>query len=193
MVAGRGPSSSGLSRLPVPAPSRIAVPPSASATRQPGAGVGAAVLLLLPARYVGRRLSVRLAARTVETYDGPKLVARHERAVGRYVEVLTLDHHLEVLKTKPGWPPGVTALAQARASKAFTSSHQAYLDAARRARGAELLFQIITEREERASIAIATNLPFSEWARCSPIHGSLPPSLTASPSSPTSSRPGTQS
>ena len=30
-------------------------------------------------------------------------------------------------------------------------------------RGAELLFQIITEREERASIAIASNLPFSEW------------------------------
>jgi DNA replication protein DnaC len=30
-------------------------------------------------------------------------------------------------------------------------------------RGAELLFQIITEREERASIAVATNLPFSEW------------------------------
>jgi DNA replication protein DnaC len=30
-------------------------------------------------------------------------------------------------------------------------------------RGAELLFQIITAREERASIAIATNLPFSEW------------------------------
>lgn len=30
-------------------------------------------------------------------------------------------------------------------------------------RGAELLFQVITEREERASIAIATNLPFSEW------------------------------
>lgn len=27
-------------------------------------------------------------------------------------------------------------------------------------RGAELLFQIITEREERASVAIATNLPF---------------------------------
>lgn len=29
--------------------------------------------------------------------------------------------------------------------------------------GAELLFQIITEREERASIACATNAPFSEW------------------------------
>jgi DNA replication protein DnaC len=30
-------------------------------------------------------------------------------------------------------------------------------------RGAELLFQIITEREERVSIALASNLPFSEW------------------------------
>ena len=29
-------------------------------------------------------------------------------------------------------------------------------------RGAELLFQIITEREERDSIATATNLPFPE-------------------------------
>ena len=32
-------------------------------------------------------------------------------------------------------------------------------------RGAELLFQILTEREERASIAIASNLPFSEWGQ----------------------------
>ena len=30
-------------------------------------------------------------------------------------------------------------------------------------RGAELLFQVITEREERASIALGSNLPFSEW------------------------------
>jgi DNA replication protein DnaC len=35
-------------------------------------------------------------------------------------------------------------------------------------RGAELLFQILTEREERASIAIATNLPFSEWGTVFP-------------------------
>ena len=35
-------------------------------------------------------------------------------------------------------------------------------------RGAELLFQIITEREERASVAIATNLPFSEWGSVFP-------------------------
>jgi DNA replication protein DnaC len=35
-------------------------------------------------------------------------------------------------------------------------------------RGAELLFQIITEREEKASVAIATNLPFSEWGSVFP-------------------------
>src|SRR5450759_1425872 len=35
-------------------------------------------------------------------------------------------------------------------------------------RGAELLFQVITAREERASIAIATNLPFSEWGTVFP-------------------------
>jgi DNA replication protein DnaC len=35
-------------------------------------------------------------------------------------------------------------------------------------RGAELLLQIITEREERASIAIATNLTFSEWGTVFP-------------------------
>jgi DNA replication protein DnaC len=32
-------------------------------------------------------------------------------------------------------------------------------------KGAELLFQVITEREERASIAVASNAPFSEWGQ----------------------------
>jgi len=32
-------------------------------------------------------------------------------------------------------------------------------------RGAELLFQVITEREEKSSIAVATNAPFSEWGK----------------------------
>lgn len=57
-------------------------------------------------------------------------------------------------------------------------------------RGAELLFQIITEREEGASIAIATNLPFGEWGQaCSQTRDSSPPSSTASPLTPTSSKP----
>lgn len=35
-------------------------------------------------------------------------------------------------------------------------------------RGAELLFGVITERDERASIAVASNLPFSEWGTVFP-------------------------
>jgi transposase len=89
----------------------------------------------VPARYAARRLAVRLSATSVEILDASKIVARHERAAGRYVEVLTLDHYLEVLKTKPGALPGATALAQAKASGAFTPTHQSYWDAARKARG----------------------------------------------------------
>ena len=32
-------------------------------------------------------------------------------------------------------------------------------------RGAEMLFQILTEREEKPSVATASNLPFSEWGK----------------------------
>jgi DNA replication protein DnaC len=32
-------------------------------------------------------------------------------------------------------------------------------------RGAELLFQIMTEREEKSSVGVASNLPFSEWGQ----------------------------
>jgi hypothetical protein len=89
----------------------------------------------VPARFAGRRLAVRLSARTVEILDGARVVASHERAAGKHVETLVLDHYLEVLKTKPGALPGATALAQAKTSGAFTQAHQAYWDAARKARG----------------------------------------------------------
>jgi transposase len=89
----------------------------------------------VPVRYAARRLPVRLSATTVEVLDGATVVARHERAAGKYVEVLTLDHYLEVLKIKPGALPGATALAQAKACGAFTVTHQRYWDAARRERG----------------------------------------------------------
>jgi hypothetical protein len=62
-----------------------------------------------------------------------------------------LDHYLEVLKTKPGALPGSTALARARQSGTC--------------RGAELLFQVLTEREEKNSIAIASNESFSGWIK----------------------------
>ena len=68
-------------------------------------------------------------------FDGPNRVATHERAFGRYVEVLLLDHYLEVLKTRPGGLPGATALVQAKASGAFTHTQQRYWDLVRRVRG----------------------------------------------------------
>ena len=89
----------------------------------------------VPARYAGRRLPVRLSATTVEALDGPQVVARHERAAGKYAEILTLDHYLEVLRYKPGALPGATALAQAKAAGVFTQVHQQYWDAARRQHG----------------------------------------------------------
>ncbi len=64
---------------------------------------------------------MRLSATAVEVLDGPQVVARHERAAGKYAEVLALDHYLEVLRRKPGALPGATALAQARAAGMFTT------------------------------------------------------------------------
>jgi transposase len=99
----------------------------------------------VPARYAGRRVAVRLSARTVEALDGPQVVAVHERAAGKYCQVLILDHYLDVLKYKPGALPGATALAQARAAGAFTASHQRYWDAARRAHGDAAGTRALTE------------------------------------------------
>jgi transposase len=99
----------------------------------------------VPSRYAGRRLAVRLSAVSVQALDGPRVVAAHERAAGKYREVLTLDHYLDVLKYKPGALPGATALAQARAAGAFTASHQRYWDAARRARGDAAGTRALTE------------------------------------------------
>lgn len=124
----------------------------------------------VPARYAGRRLPVRLAARTVEIYDGPRLVACHERAAGRYIEVLCLDHYLEVLKIKPGALPGATALAQAKARGVFTTSHQRYWDAARIARGdatgTRALITILLAHRAMAATALITAMDRAVASGC---------------------------
>lgn len=113
----------------------------------------------VPARFAGRRLSVRLGATTVEVLDGASVVARHERGVGKFFDVLALDHYLEVLKTKPGALPGATALAQARQSGMFTAAHQAYWDAARAAKGDTLgtrwLIEILLAHRTHPAAALA--------------------------------------
>jgi transposase len=114
----------------------------------------------VPARYAGRRLSVRLSATTVEALDGPQVVARHERAAGKYAEILALDHYLEVLRYKPGALPGATALAQAKTAGAFTATHQRYWDAARRQRGdaagTRALIEVLLAHRALPAIALAS-------------------------------------
>jgi len=50
-------------------------------------------------------------------------------------EALVLDHYLEVLVGKPGALRGATALVQARAAGTFTSAHEAFWAASRKAHG----------------------------------------------------------
>ncbi len=89
----------------------------------------------VPARFAGRRLEVRLGATTVLALDAGKVVAEHTRSLHKGTEDLLLDHYLEVLTRKPGALAGSTALAAARASGAFTPTHQRFWNAARRALG----------------------------------------------------------
>lgn len=91
----------------------------------------------VPARLIGRRVTVRLSASELVVFDGKTqvAVARHERCTVKGGRVLVLDHYLEVLVRKPGALPGATALAQARASGVFTAVHDAFWAAARKALG----------------------------------------------------------
>jgi transposase len=93
------------------------------------------VFYSVPVRYVTQRLDVRLGADTVEVLDGAWVVARHPRGILRGSEVLTLDHYLEVLSVKPGALRDATALARARATGAFSATHDRFWSAARRRLG----------------------------------------------------------
>lgn len=84
----------------------------------------------VPARLARRRVDVRIGADSIEVLDGNATVAVHAR--GRKGEqILVLDHYLEVLAYKPGALPGATALAAAKASGAFTATHDRFWVAAR--------------------------------------------------------------
>lgn len=85
----------------------------------------------VPARHAGRRVSVRVGARRIEMFADGARIASHVRAVHKYSYVLELDHYLEVLTRKPGALAGATALVTARASGAFTATHQRFWDKAR--------------------------------------------------------------
>lgn len=89
----------------------------------------------VPARLVGRRVTVRLGAGHLEVVDGNAVVARHPRSLHKGTETLTLDHYLEILVRKPGALPGATALVRARSIGEFSATHQRFWDQARRRLG----------------------------------------------------------
>ncbi len=89
----------------------------------------------VPARLIGSRVRVALAASQLTVFDGPTRVATHPRVLSRGEAVLALDHYLEILLGKPGALPGSTALAQARAAGTFTATHEAFWAAARAKHG----------------------------------------------------------
>jgi hypothetical protein len=95
----------------------------------------------VPARFIGHRLRVKLSASTVTVFDRNTVVARHERAVGKGVKVLELDHYLEILLRKPE----ATALVQARAAGVFTATHDAFWAAARKALGDSAGTRVLVE------------------------------------------------
>lgn len=88
----------------------------------------------VPARFVGRRLDVRVGAERIDVLDGAAVAASHPRG-RKGDEVLTLDHYLEVLARKPGALPGATALARARAAGVFGPAHERFWTEARRRLG----------------------------------------------------------
>ncbi len=96
--------------------------------------VGEHFELEAPARYVRRRLDVRVEAEVIEVLDGATVVARHQRG-RKGDEVLSLDHYLDVMVRKPGALVSSTPLARARASGTFTEVHQRLWDQARRRLG----------------------------------------------------------
>ena len=89
----------------------------------------------VPARLIDTRVRVRLSANELRIFDGSQQVAAHPRLAAAGAEHLELDHYLEILVRKPGALPGSAALAQARASGAFTSVHDAFWAAARARHG----------------------------------------------------------
>lgn len=114
----------------------------------------------VPVRYAGRRMQVRLGAETVRVLDGNRVVAAHPRAAHKHMQILVLDHYLEILARKPGAFPNATALARARASGAFSDAHDRFWTAARERLGDRdgtnaLIEVLLLQRQVSASAVIA--------------------------------------
>ncbi len=127
----------------------------------------------VPASLIDARVRVRLSASQLEVFDGSRLAAVHPRLIAAGAEHLELDHYLEILSRKPGALPGAAALAQARASGAFTAAHQGFWDRARARLGDSagtraLIEVLLLHRRMPASQVTAGIRAALEAGSCSP-------------------------
>ena len=115
----------------------------------------------VPVRYVRQRLDVRVGAETIEVLDGARVVARPARG-RKGDEVLVLDHYLEVLARKPGAMLSATPLARARASGAFTATHERFWAQARRrlgdAQGTRATVEVLLAHRSLAPDAVVAGM-----------------------------------
>jgi transposase len=127
----------------------------------------------VPAHLIDSRVRVALSANQLEVFDGSRLAAVHPRLIAAGAEHLELDHYLEILSRKPGALPGAAALAQARASGAFTAVHQGFWDRARARLGDSagtraLIEVLLLHRRMPASQVTAGIRAALEAGSCSP-------------------------
>jgi hypothetical protein len=127
----------------------------------------------VPAYLIDSRVRVALSANQLEVFDGSRLAAVHPRLIAAGAEHLELDHYLEILSRKPGALPGAAALAQARASGAFTAVHQGFWDRARARAGDSagtraLIEVLLLHRRMPASQVTAGIRAALEAGSCSP-------------------------
>ena len=99
----------------------------------------------VPARYVGRQLRVLLRATSVLIFDGPRLVAEHERSTIRGSVPWSWTTTWKCWPTSPAKLPGATALVQARKAGVFTATHERYWTAAKARYGDKTGTQALVE------------------------------------------------
>lgn len=105
------------------------------------------------------RLVFSSSGQTAEPAGGPGPVVSALLLVMAVVFYVTALRQILAHDDEDAPPPKWMAMT------ASMTPGRAFLIGASYARGAELLFQVLTEREEKSSIGLASNLPFSEWGQ----------------------------
>jgi len=131
----------------------------------------------VPARFIGGTVRVSLRGNELVIFERNRVVARHARLTHRWHYRDNLDHYLEVLKIKPGALAGSTALAQARAAGVFTTTHDAFWQAAKAAHGdaegTRALVEVLLLHRRMPAVAVLAGITVTLQA------GSTSPDLVA--------------